>query len=96
MRWASSNQSEDRGARLLQSRFAMSGMEVILPASDCSLLPMPAAMPQSLCTCRDPAVNQASIQQIHLRDGVTEYQRGHRAGPRTTILHMHAGNITPD
>jgi hypothetical protein len=53
-------------------------------------------MPQSLRMRRDPAFNQASIQQIHLRDGVTEYQRGHRAGPRTTILHMHAGNITPD
>jgi hypothetical protein len=74
----------------------MSKVEVILPASDCSLVPMPAEMPQSLRTCRDPAFNQASIQQIHLRDGVTEYQRGYRAGPRTTILHMHAGNITPD
>jgi hypothetical protein len=57
---------------------------------------VPAAMPQSLRTCRDPAFSLASIQQIHLRDGVTEYQRGHRAGLRTTILRMHAGNMKPN
>jgi len=53
-------------------------------------------MPQSLRACRDPAFNQASIQQIHLRDSVTEYQRGHRARLRTTILRMQAGNMTPN
>jgi hypothetical protein len=53
-------------------------------------------MPQSLPTCRDPAFSQASIQQIHLRDSITEYQRGHRAGMRYTILRVHAGNMTPD
>jgi hypothetical protein len=46
--------------------------------------------------CRDPAFSQASIQQNHLRDGITEYQRGYRAGMRDTILRMHAGNMTPD
>jgi inner membrane protein involved in colicin E2 resistance len=55
-----------------------------------------AAMPQSLPMCRDPAFSQASIKQIHLRDGVTEYQRGHRAGIRYTIQRMHDGNMAPD
>jgi hypothetical protein len=54
-----------------------------------------AAMPQSLPACRDPAFSQASIQQIHLRDGIPEYHRGHRAGMRSTILRMHTGNMTP-
>jgi hypothetical protein len=53
-------------------------------------------MPQSLLACRDPAFSQASIQQIHLRDSITEYQRGHRAGLRYTILRMRVGNMTPD
>jgi len=53
-------------------------------------------MPQSLRMRRDPAFNQASIQQIHLRDSVTEYQRGDRAGPWTTILRMHTGNMKLD
>ena len=65
-----------------------------LPASACRFVLMFAAMPQSLRTCRDPAFSQASIQQIHLRDSAIEYQRGHRVGPRYTILRMHAGNMT--
>jgi inner membrane protein involved in colicin E2 resistance len=65
------------------------------PASE-SVSRVFAAMPQSLLACRDPAFSQASIQQIHLRDSITEYQRGHRAGMRYTILRMHAGNMTPD
>jgi len=53
-------------------------------------------MPQSLPMRRDPAFNQASIQQIHLRDSITEYQRGHRAEPRTTILRLQEGNMAPN
>jgi hypothetical protein len=61
-----------------------------------SVYAVPATMPQSLPACRDPAFSQASIQQNDLRDGITEYQRGYRAGTRYTILHTHAGNMTPD
>jgi hypothetical protein len=64
------------------------------PASE-SVRALIAAMPQSLPACRDPAFSQASIQQIHLRDGITEYQRGHRAGTRNTILRRQVGNMTP-
>jgi hypothetical protein len=53
-------------------------------------------MPQSLQMRRDPAFNQASIQQIHLRDSATYYQRDHQAGQRTTILRMQAGTMTPN
>jgi hypothetical protein len=53
-------------------------------------------MPQSLSTRRDPAVNEASIQQNHLRDSTAEYQSSHRAGLRRTILRMHAGNMAPN
>jgi inner membrane protein involved in colicin E2 resistance len=67
----------------------------MFPASE-SARAVLAAMPQSLPTCRDPAFSQASIQQIHLRDSITEYQRGHRAGMRYAILRVHAGNMTPD
>jgi len=61
-----------------------------------ALNPSYDSLPQSLRTCRDPAFSLASIQQIRLRDSVTEYQRGDRAAARSTILRMHAGNMTPN
>jgi hypothetical protein len=90
------NQSEGTVLRCL-SRALSSGAltDGIFPASE-SARAVLAAMPQSLPACRDPAFSQASIQQIHLRDSITEYQRGHRAGLRCTILRMRVGNMTPD
>src|SRR2546423_286459 len=84
-------------APLIRSCCVISGLDVILTSERMqSRACVPTVMPQSLLTCRDPAFSLASIQQIRLRDGVTEYQHGHRAGLRITIRRMHAGNMKPN